>query len=77
MASPYKDIAEQAMKLSARERVRLAQQLVSSLDNEVETDVEALWLAESERRLQELRSGAVKGIDSGEAFRAARQTLRR
>jgi putative addiction module component (TIGR02574 family) len=55
------DIAADAMKLPLRDRVRLAQRLVSSLDDQIETDVEALWVAEAERRLNELRTGAVKG----------------
>ena len=65
------------MKLSPRERVRLAQQLVSTLDEEIETDTEELWFAEAERRLEELRSGKVQGIDSDSAFRSAREALRR
>jgi putative addiction module component (TIGR02574 family) len=70
-------LATEAMKLSARDRVRLAQQLVSTLDDEVETDTEELWFAEAERRLEELRSGKVQGIDSDAAFRSAREALRR
>jgi len=42
-----------AMKLPLRDRVQLAQRLVSTLDEEVETDTEALWFAEAERRLEE------------------------
>lgn len=37
------------MKLPLRDRVRLAQRLVSSLDDEIETGVEALWVAEADR----------------------------
>ena len=40
------------MKLPLRDRVQLAQRLVSTLDDEVETDTEALWFAEAERRLK-------------------------
>jgi len=56
------------MKLPLRDRVQLAQRLVSTLDDEIETD-KALWFAEAERRLEELRSGKVKSIDSEGAFR--------
>ena len=65
------------MKLPLRDRVQLAQRLVSTLDEEIETDTEALWFAETERRLDELRSGKVEGIDSDEAFRTAREALKR
>jgi hypothetical protein len=36
-----------------------------------------LWFAEAERRLEELRSGKVRGIDSRHAFRTAREALKR
>ena len=65
------------MKLPLRDRVQLAQRLVSTIDDEVESDTEALWFAEAERRLEELRSGKVQGIDSEEAFRTAREALKR
>jgi len=71
------EIAADAMRLPLRDRVKLAQRLVSSLDDQVETDVEALWAAEAERRLNELRTGAIKGIDAAEAFRKAHEALQR
>ena len=77
MATPYDEIIADAMRLPLRDRVRLAQQLASSLDDEVETGVEALWFAEAERRLEELRAGEVDGIDSDEAFQNARKALER
>ena len=71
------EIAADAMKLSPRDRVKLAQRLVSSLDDLVETNVEALWSTEAERRLKELRTGRVKGIDAAGAFRKAHEALKR
>jgi len=77
MATPYDEIIVDAMRLPLRDRVRLAQQLASSLDDEVETSVEALWFAEAERRLEELRTGKVEGVDSDEALQNARKALER
>ena len=57
--------------------MQLAQRLVSTLDDEIEPDTEALWFAEAERRLEELRSGKVEAVDSDEAFRTAREALKR
>jgi len=51
--------------------------LVSTIDSEVETDTEALWFAEAERRLEELRSGKVEGISAEDSFRNAREALKR
>ena len=73
----FEDIVANAMKLTMRERVRLAQQLVSSLDEETDAEVEELWLAEAERRLEELRSGKTHGVPAAEAFAKARDALRR
>jgi len=41
MASPARQIESKAMKLSARERARLAERLIASLDDEVDADAEA------------------------------------
>ena len=64
------------MKLPLRERVQLAQRLVSTIDGEVESDTEGLWFAEAERRLEELRSGEVQGVPEDEAFCSAREALK-
>jgi putative addiction module component (TIGR02574 family) len=77
MSSNLDQLTADAMKLPLRDRVQLAQRLVRTLDDEVESDTEALWFAESERRLEELRSGKVQGIDADEAFRSAREALKR
>ncbi len=61
------------MKLPLRDRVRLAQRLASSLDDQVEKNVEEL----SEPRLEELRTGKVEGIDAAAAFARARRDLER
>ena len=77
MSTNLDQLTADAMKLPLRDRVQLAQRLVSTIDEEVETDTEALWFAEAERRLDELRSGIVQGIDSEDAFRTARESLKR
>ena len=77
MSSNLDQLTADALKLPLRDRVQLAQRLVATLDEEVETDTEGLWFAEAERRLEELRSGKVEGIDADEAFRSARESLNR
>ena len=68
MSSNLDQLTADAMKLPLRDRVQLAQRLVSTLDEEVEVDTEKLWFAEAERRLAELHSGKVEGIESDEAL---------
>jgi hypothetical protein len=53
----------------------LLSQLATSLDDQVESDIEELWLAEAERRLEELRTGKAAGIDAADAFARARRDL--
>jgi putative addiction module component (TIGR02574 family) len=77
MSNNLDQLTADAMKLPLRDRVQLAQRLVSTIDDQVETNTEALWFAEAERRLEELRGGKVRGISSDEAFRAAREILKR
>jgi hypothetical protein len=46
------------------------------LDQEVNPDVDRLWLQEAERRLRELRAGRVAAIPAERVVRKARSTLR-
>ncbi|HVQ39213.1 MAG TPA: addiction module protein, partial [Pyrinomonadaceae bacterium] len=81
MSTRFEQLASDAMKLPVRDRVRLAQQLVASLDEDTEAatekEIEELWFAEAERRLGELRSGSVEGVSAEDAFRNARNALKR
>ena len=76
MSSNLDQLTNDAMKLPLRDRVQLAQRLVSTIDDEVESDTEALWFAEAERRLEEPRSGEVQGVPAEEPFRIAREALK-
>ena len=76
MAQLARKLESQVLKLSRRERARLAQRLISSLDQEVDADAEKLWLQEAERRLDELKSGKIAGIPAAKVIRKARSTLR-
>lgn len=60
------DIEAQALKLPSHERARLAEVLIESLDDEDE--LSRAWADEADRRYEELRSGAVKGIPAEEVF---------
>ena len=78
MSTRFEQVAADAMKLPVRDRVRLAQKLVSTLDDdEPESKVEELWFAEAKRRLEEYHSGKTMGIDAEEVFKAAREDLAR
>jgi putative addiction module component (TIGR02574 family) len=75
MSDP-REIESEALQLPPKERARLAQRLLASLDTESDRDAEQVWLQEAERRLDELESGKVIGIPAEQVFRRARSTLR-
>ncbi|MGZ5028650.1 MAG: addiction module protein [Methylobacter sp.] len=50
------------MTLSPQERAQLAEQLLSSLDDLSETQIEQLWLQEAAHRASELDQGLVQRI---------------
>ena len=76
MSESVNDLESKLMKLSAQERARLAERLISSLDQEADPEAESLWIQEAERRLDELESGSVAGIPADRVFKKARSTLR-
>jgi len=76
MANPARGLESKALKLSRRDRGRLAQRLLSSLDQEADAGAEPLWLEEAERRLGQLQSGKVVGIPAGNVIKKARSSLR-
>lgn len=76
MVDPERELESKALKLSRRDRARLAQRLISSLDQQGDTDAEKLWLEEAERRLGELKSGRAVRIPAAKVIRKARSALR-
>ncbi|MFT4100024.1 MAG: addiction module protein [Burkholderiaceae bacterium] len=62
MGTQAADLLESALKLSETERAELAAKLISSLDGKQDADARSAWLAEIERRVEELDSGAVTAI---------------
>jgi putative addiction module component (TIGR02574 family) len=70
MAQSLPDIEKDALRLPPQDRARLAVRLLSSLEGTTESpeEIEKLWIAEAERRFQELRDGVVQGIPAQEVF---------
>lgn len=65
-------VLEEALKLSANERAEVAEQLIASLDEVPDTDVEQVWQQEVQRRLQQIGRGEVKTIPWEEVQRRLR-----
>jgi putative addiction module component (TIGR02574 family) len=55
-------IRHKALSLPPQERAQLAEQLLSSLDNLSETEIERLWFQEATHRATELDQGLIERI---------------
>ena len=62
-------LLNEALRLSAKERAHLALQLLKSLKNGEEPDADQAWQEELRQRLQDLKSGRVKGLSLKQALR--------
>lgn len=65
-----KELIEEALSLPVEERALVADSLLRSL-NTPEISIDAQWAEVAKKRLQELRSGAVKPIPGDEVFAKA------
>ncbi len=75
LASKSAEIEEEALQLPIHERASLAVSLIRSLDEEEDTEAEAKWMEEVERRFREYEAGKVHGIPADEVFRRMRSKL--
>ncbi len=62
MARSARELFEEAMRLDPEQRATLMRLLIESLDAESEEGVDEAWMAEVERRMAELDSGAVQTL---------------
>ena len=70
------EILRAALSLDVRDRARLAEQLLASLDSLTEDEVERLWADEAERRLREFRAGRVSAVPAEEVAQKAQRLFR-
>jgi putative addiction module component (TIGR02574 family) len=61
MSLLMKEVVSKAFNLSPDERAKLAHELILSLDNVKDKEVERAWDVEIERRVKEIKSGKAKG----------------
>jgi putative addiction module component (TIGR02574 family) len=72
MSATLEEITEKALQLSAREKLTLANRLLS--DEHVDaSQIEAAWEAEILARIQTIDNGAAIGVPYEEVIRAARK----
>ena len=69
------ELSQRARELAPEDRARLAQELLASLEGDLEPEVDAAWDAELRRRIAEVDAGAIKLIPADEVFARVRRTL--
>ena len=69
------ELRAEALRLDPGERAELASQLLVSLDDLSESEIEKLWIEEAMRRDAALDNGTARAIPAGEVFAAARTRL--
>jgi putative addiction module component (TIGR02574 family) len=69
-------LEKEVLRLPPEESARLAELLLSSLDELPEAELERIWFAEGQRRAEQIDSGAVQLIPSEEMERKARSLVR-
>jgi putative addiction module component (TIGR02574 family) len=57
--SEFEELTTKAMALPAAHRAELAELLIQSLEEQDAQEIKSAWLAEIQRRDQEIRAGAV------------------
>lgn len=76
MTSIVDEITLKARSLPAEDRARLAEDLLSSLQEDHDLAIEAAWDTEIRRRLDEVEAGTAKLIPAAEVFAEVRRMLK-
>jgi putative addiction module component (TIGR02574 family) len=76
MSTSVEELAAKAQELSPEDRARLAENLLASLQDEPQSEVEAAWDREIERRVEQVRAGTAHLIPAEDVHADARQIYR-
>jgi Putative addiction module component len=68
-------LTQEALSLPSASRSKLAEELVQSLEFDVDPAIQTTWLNTAQQRRDEIRSGSVQAIDGQEALDRVRQLL--
>ncbi len=75
MPTLVEELSQRARALPPEERVRLAEELLATVQ-EVDSEVEAAWDEELHRRIAEIDNGTAKIIPAEEVFAEVRRLLK-
>jgi putative addiction module component (TIGR02574 family) len=68
-------LEQEVLRLPPEERARLAELLLSSLDDLPDAELERIWFAEAQRRAEQIDTGGVQLTSSEEVERKAHALL--
>ena len=77
MARDTSEPREELDKLSPKQKAELARTLIDSLDEDLEEDVEQIWIDEAARRYEAYRRGEMSSRPAVEVFARVGARLRR
>jgi len=69
------ELSQRALELAPEDRARLAEELLASLETDLEPEVDAAWDEEIRRRIAEAENGTAKLIPADEVFARVRRAL--
>ena len=73
MSALLDELSKRAKELAVEERAQLAQELLESVDQEADPEVQAAWDNEIASRIAKYERGEAKLIPAAEVFEAARR----
>ena len=76
MGALFDELEKQTRLLTPQEKATLARILIEELDPSVDSQVEQLWIAESQRRHQAYLKREIESVPGDEAMSRARRRLK-
>jgi putative addiction module component (TIGR02574 family) len=76
MSDLVTELSQRARQLAPEDRARLAEELLASLEGDVDPEVDAARDEELRKRIAEVEGGAVELVPADEVFARVRRTLR-
>lgn len=77
MPTLVEELSARARTLPPEDRARLAEELLESLEQDPDSEVEAAWDREIERRVAEVKAGTATLIPAEDVHAEARRLIRR
>ena len=68
-------LMEEILSLPSQSRAMLADKLVESLEFDVDSEIQALWITEAKRRRDEIRNGVIQPVPGEDALAQVRRLI--